>query len=577
MEAVRLVLVFSSLFLLTMCSEKEELYLAPDFTSIDRSNYVDPHDMLNYNRKEIQEEKALLKTSRDENIPQSPTHGQTDESRNIIEEVGAPNQVEFSEKSMIQSMPAFLNDKPVNCSSQPKNTALDIPFLGRFVKILTTVLQLKEKHIKDGDVLYIPLLAVVNARTQFVLNEITKEGEEIQLKHLADLDEILTNLLLPSKELECESNPSFVEMIFHNRLLQPKDCMVMMFVASLWFVFWLTIKGYSYSDILSRSFLPFFMICWFWNWNYMHQMASSKRYSDKSKNKDIPASCDPEQIGTLESLKLRFEAYWGYPDPCEEYHRVLLTDPSFEVNPFTVLWDMLVVGILHPLGYIGNQMGSFFTGVLNSATVFQKIPVIVCVLVVLFLLLVMTFRYEVHLPLFKIRPSQPVSIPRSGAIQDVMDASAIGDAVDRHLRIERSILTRQSHSQVQAVEERVQNPVEDTAESSTVSLPPAVIHKLGGSLPFNNSETESELAVEERVQNPVKNPAEFSTVSLSPEVIQELEGSLPFDESGSESELDSSIEVLSDERLPECLQDIQQSSKVVSFSTVVDKLPKDIL
>lgn len=226
---------------------------------------------------------------------------------------------------------------------------------------------------------------------------------------MADLDEILTSLFLPSKDkLECEPNPSFVEMIFTNGLLQPKvgyyqlkffillsikiflqDWVVGMFVACLWFVFWLTVKGYSYSDILSRSFLPFFMVCWLWHWNYMHQvfclnsdsssvlfsnrinflsrqMASSKRYSDKSKNKDIPASCDPKQLGILESFKLRFDAFWGYPDPCEEYHRVLLTDPSFEVNPFTVLWDMLVVGILHPLGYIGHKIGSFFNEVLST-------------------------------------------------------------------------------------------------------------------------------------------------------------------------------------------------------------------
>lgn len=85
-----------------------------------------------------------------------------------------------------------------------------------------------------------------------------------------------------------------------------------------------------------------------------------------SKNKDIPTSCNPEQLGILESLRLKFNAFWGHPDPCEEYHRVLLTDPSYEVNPFTVLFDMLVVGIFHPLGYIGKQVGSFFDGVLSK-------------------------------------------------------------------------------------------------------------------------------------------------------------------------------------------------------------------
>lgn len=144
MQALILVLVFSPLFLLAKCSEEDDLYLSPDFTSIDRSNYVDPHDMLNYNPKEIQKEKGLLKTSRDENIPQSlTTPGQTVESRDRIEEGGVPNQVDISEKAINKSMPEFLNHKPANCSSHPKNTTLDIPFLGRFVKVLSTVLQLK--------------------------------------------------------------------------------------------------------------------------------------------------------------------------------------------------------------------------------------------------------------------------------------------------------------------------------------------------------------------------------------------------------------------------------------------------
>jgi hypothetical protein len=43
-----------------------------------------------------------------------------------------------------------------------------------------------------------------------------------------------------------------------------------------------------------------------------------------------------------------------------------MTDPSYEINPFVALIDMLAVGVFQPLGYIGTQVGSFFDGVLSK-------------------------------------------------------------------------------------------------------------------------------------------------------------------------------------------------------------------
>ena len=95
-------------------------------------------------------------------------------------------------------------------------------------------------------------------------------------------------------------------------------------------------------------------------------MSSAKRHSDLSKNMDVPIACKPEQLTTWGSLGLYFSTFLRNPDPCEEYYRVLMTDPSYEINPFVALIDMLVVGVFQPLGYIGTQVGSFFDGVLSK-------------------------------------------------------------------------------------------------------------------------------------------------------------------------------------------------------------------
>lgn len=96
-------------------------------------------------------------------------------------------------------------------------------------------------------------------------------------------------------------------------------------------------------------------------------MASAKRQSDLLKNSNLPQSCNPEQIGAWDNFKLWFsQTVLREYDPCEVYHKTLLTDPSYEVNPFVALFDLLVVVVFQPLGYVGKQMGSFFDSVLSK-------------------------------------------------------------------------------------------------------------------------------------------------------------------------------------------------------------------
>lgn len=97
------------------------------------------------------------------------------------------------------------------------------------------------------------------------------------------------------------------------------------------------------------------------------QVASAKRHSDLSKNVDIPVECDLEKLTAWDTMRLYISKnFLRNPDPCEEYYRVLMTDPSYEVNPFVALIDMLVVGVFQPLEYIGTKIGSFFDGLLSK-------------------------------------------------------------------------------------------------------------------------------------------------------------------------------------------------------------------
>lgn len=83
------------------------------------------------------------------------------------------------------------------------------------------------------------------------------------------------------------------------------------------------------------------------------------------KNSKVPANCDRDTFGSLESSILHIKkSLFGLEDPCEEYHRALMLDPSYEVNPFIALFDLVVRIAFQPLGYLGEKVGSFFQGVM---------------------------------------------------------------------------------------------------------------------------------------------------------------------------------------------------------------------
>ena len=223
------------------CNQEDESIPQIDFLSIDRSNYVDPHDMLNYDRRKGNPDETVVeKTDLDEIL----VHNDLENLSLIEEEKEVSDQMISSVKAskLKQEHTPDVN-QAVNCLCL-NNSSLERekPFLGRFVTILSRTLQLKvdyflwfnnkfisesvsfgqDKHIEDGDVLHIPLLAAITKRTQFVLSEIVKEGGEIELKNLADLDEVLSNLFIVSSKLDSSLNLNILETILNNNIFHPK-------------------------------------------------------------------------------------------------------------------------------------------------------------------------------------------------------------------------------------------------------------------------------------------------------------------------------------------------------------------
>ena len=137
------VFVTAQLFLLISCDHEDgDSYPELEFTKIDRSNYVDPHDMLNYDRQKIKatssKEKIGLKTHRDESTalrkPPDPNLDTLDETEVSVEVLSSDKTIQLNPEVQ----------EAINCSSCSKNTTLiELPFLGRFVRTLIATLKIK--------------------------------------------------------------------------------------------------------------------------------------------------------------------------------------------------------------------------------------------------------------------------------------------------------------------------------------------------------------------------------------------------------------------------------------------------
>lgn len=95
--------------------------------SVDNSNYVDPFDMLNYDRRALDKQKEVLDEESSETTEE------------IQEEVSERPEEAVRVKLLQQKSPP---DPVETCASKP-SVVQEKPFLGRFVRILSTTLDLE--------------------------------------------------------------------------------------------------------------------------------------------------------------------------------------------------------------------------------------------------------------------------------------------------------------------------------------------------------------------------------------------------------------------------------------------------
>jgi len=214
-----------------------------------------------------------------------------------------------------------------------------------------------------------------------------------------DVDTILSSLI---RNVETYETSPFVDNL-KEQLASLKDP-VLVLLASIALVY--------LSMIVFRQLPPFkvfmLLLCVSLVWHSVLLYKDALASQQVKLMKDVPAECKPGEMSFLQSVSSYVSQGFSNVDKCAEYHKALLVDPIYEINPLTALVDLITKIILHPLTKLGEAVGKMFSGLLNNVPIIYQIPIIALFSFILLFVLLLIFGYKIRLPFFlgEICPAQ---------------------------------------------------------------------------------------------------------------------------------------------------------------------------
>jgi len=163
------------------------------------------------------------------------------------------------------------------------------------------------------------------------------------------------------------------------------------------------------------------LFCLAWHWTHLYKTMWATKHSKLIQSGNVPPECRPRDMTWLQTIQSSARSVFSSVDRCEEYHKAILVDPVYEVNPLTALVDLLTKLLLHPLSSLGTEVGLMFSGLLSSVPLFWKVPVLLVFVILLMFVLILVAGYRVRLPFFlgdiSPAPRQPVAPAQSLAAE----------------------------------------------------------------------------------------------------------------------------------------------------------------
>jgi len=358
----------------------------------DRSRWVDPMDMgmPQKNRGQHEHCSGLVKCGQDLAV-----------CRKALEKLAKEQNSSNSNKEM---------KPPVTVS-----TATDV-FLKRHVSYLLSRLGLSS-HSSPA---HLKVEVLLSEHMVDTLENFVSPRPRTKV-HAVDVVDILSNIVLSVDTYE--RNPRLDNL--KELLTSLRDPLF-----SILAIFLIISFLYSLYRILppSRLALLVLVFCLCWHWLHLFKMTWAAKHSKLLQSGNVPPECRPKEMTWLQTLQSSTRAMFSSVDRCEEYHKTIMVDPIYEINPLTALVDLLTKLLLHPLSSLGSEVGLMFSSLLEPIPWFWKVPVLLVFVLLLMFCMILLAGYKLRLPFFmgELSPAQSNTTALTQQIQELKQLLADG-------------------------------------------------------------------------------------------------------------------------------------------------------
>lgn len=366
------------------------LAVAAQDLELDKRDWIDPTDMLNYDTV-----KRVMKKPVEERTEskQSETGTSCDYAEN-----------QKCEKLMSKLQECEQKVAGIKQGDETFTYREEMPFMKRYINQLMEHFTVDTSESQDYRVTVHLTTEDKLLLKKFVVGEIDK---------LQEVDEILSRFIINSEPAlpPLQLNTDWAAAI------NVEFFIVVIILSAAWI--------FVLKASLFKCGLLFVIINTFWNWKRMYQEALAHREAELAKLVDIPSECRPNEPQSLfyKFGSLVMKSLFGKDaDACEKYHKAMGVDPIWQVSPGVALSETIAQFLTHPLGVLGSNIGTFYYNLNENVPWFSYYILLIASLLFGFFFMVAMFKYRIRLP-FGIVSIEPA--PAAGQISTSPPAPAL--------------------------------------------------------------------------------------------------------------------------------------------------------
>jgi len=397
----------------------------------DRTGWVDPLDMGMYDSKQ-------------DNCPELVDRLARCEKDLVVSQRNMEKMAQNILNSNTTTVKPTVESKPVQVKA-----ASEI-FLKRHVSQLISRLGLRPSSVAH--------LKVEIFLTPFEVQTLQNFVSSHSTVHAVDVDHILSSFI---KSYDTFETSPWLDVLKENLASLKDPLLVLCMSLALVYVTLTVFRRLAPFKV----FLMILLVSVTWHWVHMYKATWATKHSKLMQSVEIPPECRPQDMTWLQTIQASASALVSSVDRCEEYHKAILVDPIYEVNPLTALVDLATKLLLHPLSSLGKEVGSMFTGLLGEVPLLWKVPVLLVFVILLMFVMILFAGYEVRLPLF-LGKIGPANVPSKDSL-----------ALEKQITELKSMITS-IQSQNLAVDGSSENCLEFDSRKSSVTRQVSGIEEL---------------------------------------------------------------------------------------------------